>query len=168
MTFSSRSFSQWFGFSKSSVARIEPIGSEHAATLAAIHEQSFAQGWNEAEFEHLLTDRHMVSDGLFIDQDKEPSGFILSRRVLDEAEIISVAIAPAKRHHGLSYPLLKQHIDALMQLGTRTLHLEVGESNVAARALYRRAGFTVTGERKGYYTQADGRRTTALTMSLTL
>lgn len=168
MTFSSRSFSQWFGFARSSTARIEPIGSEHAATLAAIHDQSFAQGWDDAEFEHLLADRYVISDGLFIDQNEAPHGFILSRRVLDEAEILSIAIAPDKRHHGLSYPLLKHHIDALIQLGTRTLHLEVDENNLAALSLYRRAGFTVTGERKGYYTQADGRRTTALTMSLTL
>jgi ribosomal-protein-alanine N-acetyltransferase len=38
--------------------------------------------------------------------------------------------------------------------GARDMHLEVSETNEAARALYAGAGFAVSGRRRGYY--ADG------------
>lgn len=168
MTLASRLVPQWLGFSRPVVARVEEVGSEHAVVLAAIHARSFYQGWNEEEFERLLSDRAIVCDGLYIGKQAKPDGFILSRRVLDEAEILSIAINPAFRQRGLSYRLLKRHRETLTQFGIRILHLEVDENNLAAVALYRRAGFEVTGRRRGYYAQPDGSRTTALTMSLAL
>ena len=63
-------------------------------------------------------------------------GFILSRMAAGEAEILSVAIAPAWRGRGLSRPLLDFHLRRLAGLGVRTVFLEVDEHNAPARRLY--------------------------------
>ena len=44
------------------------------------------------------------------------------------------------------------------------MFLEVAETNVAARALYARAGFTVTGRRRAYYHTPDGAAVDAVVM----
>jgi ribosomal-protein-alanine N-acetyltransferase len=92
------------------------------------------------------------------------AGFILSRRVADEAEILSVAVAPAWRGRGLAASLLNLHLRRLAGLGARAVYLEVGEQNAPARRLYARAGFAEVGRRQGYYAQAGESGATALVL----
>ncbi|MEN3929737.1 GNAT family N-acetyltransferase [Microvirga sp. W0021] len=167
MTLSSR-FSKLLHRNTSQNIRIEEVHSEQAETIAEIHGASFVHGWSENEFERLLSDKNCFCDGLFLAKAKKPSGFILSRKILDEAEILTVAMSPGLRGQKLSSPLLKKHLETLAQIGVRIVHLEVDENNLAAIKLYEKKGFEVTGRRRGYYAQPDGSRTTALTMSLTL
>jgi ribosomal-protein-alanine N-acetyltransferase len=83
-------------------------------------------------------------------------GFIVSRLVRDEAEILSVAVVSSKRGKGLARRLLDLNLRRLAGLGARTVFLEVDESNVPARRLYRRAGFRDVGRREGYYPAGQG------------
>jgi ribosomal-protein-alanine N-acetyltransferase len=87
---------------------------------------------------------------------------------LDEAEIITVAIAPEARGKGHARPLLARHLDELSRRGVARVHLEVEEENAPAIALYRRLRFQDTGRREGYYQKADGTKASALTMALDL
>ncbi|MCG7392792.1 GNAT family N-acetyltransferase [Microvirga sp. ACRRW] len=155
-------------FKKPGGPRIDPLGTDAAARLSAIHGASFARAWSPLEFERLLGERGVVGDGVFLGNATKPVGFVLSRIVLDEAEILTVAIAPEARGKGLSIPLLERHLDELSRRAVRTVHLEVEEGNEPALALYRRFGFKETGRRAGYYQKADGNRVTALTMTLGL
>jgi ribosomal-protein-alanine N-acetyltransferase len=145
---------------------VAPLGTEYATNLAAIHASAFARAWDGHEFERLLADRSVVADGLFVG--REPFGFALSRVVLDEAEILTVALAPEARGRGSSKPLLASHLDALARAGARLVHLEVEEENGPALALYRGLGFHCVGRRQGYYRKADGSSAAALTMNLRL
>ena len=52
------------------------------------------------------------------------AGFIISRRVLEEAEILSVAVAASRRGKGLARQLLDLHLRRLAGLGARTVFLE--------------------------------------------
>jgi ribosomal-protein-alanine N-acetyltransferase len=149
-------------------ARIEPLGTTHAARLSGIHETAFARAWGAFEFERLLADRSVLADGLFLGRSQTPAGFALSRRVADEAEILTLAMAPEARGQGHGRPLLLHHLDELARAGVRTVHLEVEESNAPALALYRRLGFRIVGRREGYYAKPDGSKVAALTMSATL
>jgi ribosomal-protein-alanine N-acetyltransferase len=79
------------------------------------------------------------------------AGFILSRLAAGEAEILSIAIAPAWRRRKLARPLLDLHLRRLAGLGARSVFLEVDEHNAAACRLYRRASFREVGRRQGYY-----------------
>jgi ribosomal-protein-alanine N-acetyltransferase len=147
------------------LGRIAPLGTEHASCLAAIHASAFSRPWDALEFERLLADRAILADGLFLGRVIDPVGFILSRVVVDEAEILTVAIAPEARGKGHARLLLAQHLDELARLGVRAVHLEVEEGNGPALAVYRHLGFQEVGRRDGYYTKPEGTRAAALTMS---
>jgi ribosomal-protein-alanine N-acetyltransferase len=159
------SFFDWFRRTMP-LGYVAPLGTEHAPQLAAIHAASFARAWDAHEFERLLADRAVIADGLFVGG--EPTGFALSRVVLDEAEILTIAIAPEARGRGCSRPLLVGHLEALNRVGVRLVHLEVEEGNRAALALYRRLGFEEVGRRDGYYRKQDGMSVAALTMNVRL
>ena len=120
-----------------------------AAAIAAVHGASFQRGWSEQEFQRLLAERNVVAHRASFG--RTCAGFILSSLVAGEAEILSVAIAPAYRGRGYARPLLDTHLRRLAGLGTRTVFLEVGEQNAPACRLYRRAGFREVGRRQGYY-----------------
>jgi ribosomal-protein-alanine N-acetyltransferase len=158
------SFLGWFRRAPA-VARIEPLGTEHAARLSSIHGAAFARPWSAVEFERLLADRAVFADGLFLARDAVVSGFVVSHLIADEAEVLTVAMAPEARGRHHAHTLLMHHLDELARAGARTVHLEVDESNAAALALYRRLGFREVGHRAGYYRLADGTRAAALAMS---
>jgi ribosomal-protein-alanine N-acetyltransferase len=147
-------------------ARREPVLSEagvrDASGMARLHDISFSRGWSDGEFERLLIERnviaHRAARGRSID------GFILSRIAGGEAEILSVAVAPAIRGQGLARSLLDLHMRRLAGLGTRAIFLEVDEDNEPACRLYARAGFREVGRRTGYYRHADGNTATALVL----
>lgn len=148
--------------------RIAALDTRASARLAVIHATGFARPWSTLEFERLLGERPVTADGLFLGQAADPAGFVLSRSVVDEAEILTVAIAPEARGRGHSRPLLAAHLDGLSRMGIRVVHLEVEEGNAPALAVYRRLGFHEIGRRAGYYLKADNTRAAALTMKLDL
>ena len=141
------------GFVTRLLTRSEPVISEARKTdvraLAAVHAASFRRGWSEDEFQRLLSDRNTVTHRTTIG--RTLIGFILSRLIGDEAEILSIAIAPGWRGRGLSRPLLDLHLRRLAGLGARAVFLEVDKENAPARRLYQRAGFYEVGQRQGYY-----------------
>jgi ribosomal-protein-alanine N-acetyltransferase len=149
-------------------ARLGPLRTKDAARLSGIHASAFARAWSAFEFEGLLADRAVLADGLFLGRSQTPSGFVLSRIVLDEAEILTIVMAPEARGRGHAHPLLAHHLDELVRAGVRTVHLEVEEGNAPALALYRRFGFRQVGRREGYYGKPDGTKVAALTMSVSL
>ncbi|HLL27249.1 MAG TPA: GNAT family N-acetyltransferase [Xanthobacteraceae bacterium] len=127
-----------------------------AAALAALHGRSFAHGWSESEFERLLSDRAVIAHVARASGRGTPVGFLLSRCAADEAEILTVAVAPAARGQGIAGQLLARHLGRLAALGTARIFLEVKETNRPARRLYARAGFREVGRREGYYARREG------------
>ncbi|MGI9383020.1 MAG: GNAT family N-acetyltransferase [Methyloligellaceae bacterium] len=122
-----------------------------APEMAALHGQSFPQGWSDAAFERFLAD-HTCSTWIARRPEQGPiAGFLLSRMAADEADIVTLAVAEDVRRHGLGSALVECAAAALGRRGARRLLLEVGESNLAARGLYAACGFRVVGARSGYY-----------------
>ena len=119
------------------------------AAIAALHAASFGRGWGEDEIHRLLLDRAVITHRAMIR--RTMVGFIMSRMAADEAEILSLAIAPSRRGRGLARPLLDFHLRSLSGHGVRAVFLEVDAKNVPACRLYRRAGFHEVGRREGYY-----------------
>jgi ribosomal-protein-alanine N-acetyltransferase len=147
-------------------ARGEPALSEatsrDAAAIAALHAASFRRGWSEQEVEGLLTDRHVIAHRAMTGS--KMAGFIMSRLVEDEAEILSVAVDRARRGRGLARNLLTLHLRRLAGLGARTVFLEVDEHNAPAIRLYDRAGFREISRRPNYYPTAGGEAAAALVL----
>jgi len=147
--------SRLFGRATPAFAPAQP---RDAAAIAILHGASFQRGWSEDEIRLLLLEASVLSDSAAIDG--KLVGFIMSRMAADEAEILSVAIAPAWRGRGFSRPILDRHLRRLAGIGTNAVFLEVDEHNAPARRLYERAGFREVGRRQGYY----GGTATALTL----
>lgn len=142
-----------------------PVDSRFAATCAELHAEGFAHGWSEAEFESLLASSACLCEGCYEGEDGPLTGFLLSRRAADEAEILTIAVAPRQRRRGIGAELLRRQTRRLAETGVRRLFLEVAEDNRPALALYRRLGFREEGRRKGYYRRADGPAANALVMA---
>jgi [ribosomal protein S18]-alanine N-acetyltransferase len=133
------------------------------AKLAAIHAASFVtpRPWSEAEFESLL-----ASPMVFLLT--ESDGFLLARVVADEAELLTLAVAPQARRKGIGRRLVGQFLAAAGSRGAARAFLEVSAENPAARMLYRGMGFVEAGRRAGYFQGADGQSADALVLSFNL
>lgn len=135
--------------------------SETAARLAALHAEAFDAPWDAAAFDSLLGQAgvHLA---------ESPDGFILMRTAADEAEILTLAVRPGARRHGVGTELVARGAAGAAARGAKRLFLEVADDNAAARALYARAGFAEAGRRPRYYARADGSRRDALLLALNL
>jgi ribosomal-protein-alanine N-acetyltransferase len=132
-----------------------------AARLAALHAEAFEASWDASAFETLLDQPGMKAV-------EAADGFILIRTVAGEAEILTLAVRPSARRRGLGADLLAKGLVLALAGGAGRLFLEVAEDNLAARALYARAGFTEAGRRRGYYARPGGPAADALVLALDL
>ncbi len=143
-------------------AALSPADARDAAAIAALHGASFRRGWSEEEVDVLLLDRHVIADrararGKLV-------GFIMSRLVANEAEILSVAVARVAQRRGLAGRLLDLHLRRLAGLSARTVFLEVDEHNTPALRLYARGGFREVAKRPNYYPSGPGKAANALVL----
>jgi [ribosomal protein S18]-alanine N-acetyltransferase len=141
---------------------IRPAVLRDVPALVAIHSASFDVAWDEAAMSPFVKagQASVIGDPI--------TGFVIIADVLDEAEIMTLAVAPEHRHSGLAKTLLTTQFAVLRRAGTARIFLEVASDNQAARHLYQSLGFTQIGLRKGYYHRADGTREDALTFAKTL
>jgi ribosomal-protein-alanine N-acetyltransferase len=143
---------------------VEPGEARDAKDLARIHGQSFYRGWPSEEFATFLADRH-TPVYVACDAKRRIAGFALIRTVLDEAELLTIAVDPRWRGKGVGRALMEALFADLMMSPARRMFLEVDEQNHAAIRLYKRLGFSTISSRKGYYPRPDGSAATALVMA---
>jgi ribosomal-protein-alanine N-acetyltransferase len=91
-----------------------------------------------------------------------PAGFALSRHVLDEEELLLIAVMPECRRRGIGETLIRLLFEAARRRGIRRMYLEMRRGNPAFH-LYRKLGFEPIGERPNYYRMANGERIDAIT-----
>lgn len=131
------------------------------ARLAAVHAAAFDRPWTSDAFAQLLS-----QPGVFAIS--RPDGFILLRTTADEAELLTLAVAPGARRNGLGRWLATEGAKRAKAAGARRLFLEVADDNLAARRLYAVLGFQETGRRKRYYARPDAPAVDALLLRLNL
>lgn len=132
-------------------ALLVSVSPEHAFDLARLHAQCFDEAWDAKALHGLIITPGFLGLIGSIGPNDPAQGFVLARSAADEAEILSIGVVPGFRGRGLGYELLSGLLGRLMALGASTVFLEVAAGNAAAQALYARAGFRLTGTRKGYY-----------------
>jgi len=142
---------------------IKVVEATDAATLSTIHATAFDAPWDEAAIAGLLGQA-----GVFGLADAAADAFILCRVVLDEAEILTLAVRPTARRKRLGARLVEDAAATAVQFGAERLFLEVAEDNAPARALYEGLGFLQTGRRRGYYDRGVEGAVDALLFTLTL
>jgi len=74
--------------------------------------------------------------------------------ITKKGHVISIAVTPEHRQHGVGRALLREAMRAMPLYGAKECYLEVRKSNVAAVKLYKRMDFRITRTMHGYY--ADG------------
>nr|WP_246495354.1 GNAT family N-acetyltransferase [Ameyamaea chiangmaiensis] len=137
--------------------------------MAAIHALCFPETdrWDEAAMSTLLgmPGTFAVLESGSADDPAAVRGFVMARQVLDEAEVLTLAVLPSCRRQGIASALLARLAVDCRGRGAGRLFLEVSEANTAARALYEGCGFAGIGRRRAYY--ADGSDARVLARSLT-
>ncbi|AXY59288.1 ribosomal protein S18-alanine N-acetyltransferase [Acinetobacter sp. WCHAc010052] len=98
-----------------------------------------------------------------IEKNGQVVGFCILQAVVDEANLLLMAIDPDFQGQGLGYELLDQSVQMLKNNPVQ-IFLEVRESNKAAIALYEKAHFHQIDLRKNYYPNTDGTREHAIIM----
>ena len=83
-------------------------------------------------------------------------GYAILMPALDEAELLNIGVAAAQQRKGLGRAMLAEMLNVAHDKNMQRVFLEVRSSNVAAIALYRSAGFSEIGLRRGYYQNANG------------
>lgn len=147
--------------------RIQSADARHLDRLMTVMAPAFDPQFGEAWSASQLAGSLMLA-GSFARAATDAAGtiigFTLSRAASVEVELLLIAVAPGHRGSGLGLRLVETVIDDAMRRGASELFLEVRENNVAARRLYRSAGFVDVGARPNYYTGATGDRFSAITM----
>jgi ribosomal-protein-alanine N-acetyltransferase len=97
--------------------------------------------------------------------DAAPLGFALVRSVLDECELLLLAVDPLWRGRGIGQALLEHTLAMARRRGITSMNLEVRAANTAIK-LYEKAGFEYVHRRPGYYRGNDGQLHDALSFRI--
>ncbi len=129
---------------------IAPMQYENLNAVAALELQCFSTPWSRQSFKDAIdSDNYeyvaaITSEGALV-------GYAGMQVVLDEAEITNIAVDGQLRNRGIASKLLEALVTLCARRGVKYLHLEVRESNEAARHLYEKKGFEIDGMRKNFY-----------------
>lgn len=83
------------------------------------------------------------------------NGFVVYRCVADEAEIITIGVAPDARRNGIGSAMLCIIEKNVKNQGVNKIFLEVASTNTAGQKLYKNNGYKVVGIRPKYYDGVD-------------
>jgi len=123
------------------------------ALMAAAFDPRFGEAWTRNQCLGVLAMPGVRLTLAFAED--EAVGFTLVRTILDEAELLLLAVAPDARRRGIGGTLLRAAVAEAGMAGVTRLHLEVRANNDAAR-LYREHGFARQGVRRNYYRGRNG------------
>ena len=111
--------------------------------------ESLGTGWGPDAFRDAVENSHdrfwMAGDGDGL------KGFLVTRVVAGEAELLNIVVAGSARRMGIGRELMSTWFKQMEQESVCRLFLEVRVSNAAAIHLYETFGFTEVGKRVGYY-----------------
>jgi ribosomal-protein-alanine acetyltransferase len=148
------------------IVNIRPATSSDIAALIGLERAcAGAAHWTEQQYRHALHPQPGDPERLAIVVDalsRAPSdashkataeigGFLVARHLTPEWELENIVVDPTERRNGLGMRLIQALLVKARETNSEAVFLEVRESNAAARSLYEKAGFELTGRRKAYY-----------------
>ena len=128
---------------------ITNMRSEHVSQVAELEKLCFSDPWSENSIGSELN--NPLSLWLVAEEDGIVLGHVGSQTVMDETDMMNIAVHPDHRRKGVANRLITELIDGLKKRGSCMLTLEVRASNHGAIALYTAYGFQQIGLRKNYY-----------------
>ena len=122
------------------------MNESHVSAVAELERQNFSEPWPEIAVRSELTNK--LALWLVAVEDGVVAGYVGSQTVLQEADMMNIAVADTPRRRGIARMLVQELI---ARLDAGMLTLEVRASNAGAIALYESLGFQQVGLRKNYY-----------------
>ncbi|MDP5307483.1 GNAT family N-acetyltransferase [Paracoccus spongiarum] len=115
--------------------------------LAGLHRRCFTdrpRPWSAAEIAAML-----ALPGVFLHH--RTGGFLIGRAIAEEAELLTLAVAPDARRAGLGRQLTEAFAATSRARAARAAFLEVACDNAPALALYAGLGWREAGLRRDYF-----------------
>lgn len=119
--------------------------------IVRVEDACFSTPWSIDAIKHEICENKLADFMIACDEENNIIGYIGIWTLLDECQINKIAVMPEKRKIGIGKTILNHVIELTRDMGVKSWYLEVRESNTAAQALYRSAGFSSVGTRKNYY-----------------
>ena len=129
------------------------------SVVAKIERLVQSHPWSVKQFEEAVSSYQST----VIEQNGQVVGFCILQPVLDEANLLLMAIDPTQQGKGLGYQILDASLNMLKNNPIQ-IFLEVRESNIAAINLYQKSGFHQIDLRKNYYPNPNGTKEHAIIM----
>lgn len=140
---------------------VGPALARDLVRIVPLHSASFETPWTREAFESLMTSPGVfllkAFDGALPAGRDDLKGFVMTRIVADEAEILTIAVEAEHYGKRIGEQLMLAAAAHALGLGALSLFLEVAEDNLAARRLYDRLGYEAVGRRPDYYTRGKDR-----------
>ena len=122
------------------------MNESHVCAVAELERLNFSAPWDEAAVRSELTNK--LSLWLVALDGEAVVGYVGSQTVMQEADMMNLAVADSHRRRGIARALVEELI---RRLDAYQLTLEVRESNLPAISLYESMSFQQVGLRKNYY-----------------
>ena len=122
---------------------------QHVTQVAELEKICFSDPWSENSIASELDNK--LAFWLVALEGETVAGYIGSQTVMDETDMMNVAVHPNFRRQGIAEALVNGLVKQLKAMGSHCLTLEVRASNAPAISLYEKLGFSEIGRRKNYY-----------------
>jgi ribosomal-protein-alanine N-acetyltransferase len=132
---------------------IRRLGLADLGAIEKVERRAYPTPWSRSMFAGELAKPSSFCIGAFDpDRDGRLAGYLIVSRYVDAWHIMNLAVDEPYRGRGIARQLLDELFAATAGDAMRGYTLEVRISNQRAIGLYERAGFRITGVRRGYYT----------------
>ena len=135
------------------------------AKIAELHAACFRdEAWDSAALATILA--MSGAEGRIACHGAEICGMLITQNLGEDAEILTLGVAPHLRRQGVARALLTDFFARARRAGATRIMLEVAADNAAALALYRALGFVHQGTRQNYYRRGAAASMDAWRLSL--
>ena len=132
--------------------RIRPATESDISAMLALETGSAgAAHWSEAAYRAIFSRNAKRIVLIAEDAERRVQCFTVARRTGEDCELENIVVAAPRTRQGIGTQLMKSLIIAARAENAARILLEVRESNAAARGLYEKCGFALSGRRKSYY-----------------
>ncbi|MEO3879841.1 ribosomal protein S18-alanine N-acetyltransferase [Rheinheimera fenheensis] len=135
--------------------KIEFASAADVGQMLQIEREANKYPWTEQAFNSSFTCSYFSYK--LLDKAGEMQGFYIAQLILEQLELFNICVASNAQGKGYGKALLLHFLTEGQSRGAAEALLEVRSNNHAAIALYQKAGFSINGQRKGYYVSADGK-----------